>query len=105
MSAPIGSIGTAVQTLGSALKSFGVAVATTADNIANADSASTSTQQVSYVSTAPGMRALVQPTTDQPVDLTRQLVDLSTASASYQATARALASILRTEDQVSQLIG
>lgn len=105
MTSALPSIGTALHTLGSALQSYGVAVATTADNIANADSQGYSTQQLRYVSSAPGMRALVQPTADQPVDLTVQMVALSTAAASYQATATALASILRTEDQVSKLIG
>ncbi len=98
MVASLSSADSSLRVLGSALQGYGVAVATTADNIANAGTGGYSAKRTQFVSTAPGARAIVEPTA-LPVDITTQLVDLTVAASSYQAAAKAFASIARTENQ------
>ncbi|WP_158240808.1 flagellar basal body protein [Telmatospirillum siberiense] len=104
MTTPVSSVGSSVPTLASALKGYETQVSTTASNIANVESTGYKAFRANAVSMAPGMRVAVQPT-GQEVDTTSQLVDLTTASESYQAAAAALGSISRTEKRSLDLIG
>lgn len=104
MTSAISSIGTTVPTLASALKGYGTQVDAAANNIANVDSTGYKSLRADAISTAPGMRVVVQPT-EQDVDLTRQLVNMTSASSSYQAAAAAMGSISRTEKHALDVIG
>jgi flagellar basal body rod protein FlgG len=104
MSSSVSSVGTAIPTLASALQGSGTQVATAAANIANVDSTGYRAVRADAVSTAPGMRVIVQPTAQQ-VDLGSQMVNLLTAADSYQATAHAMGSIARSEKRALDVIG
>jgi hypothetical protein len=103
MVSPVFSIDSSIQTLSSALRSSSSGVTAAADNIANADTSGFTANRTLMTSTAPGVRAIVQPT-GMPVDLTAQLVDLKTAAASYELAAKALGSIVHTEQQALNVI-
>lgn len=104
MTSSVSSLGTAIPTLTSALQGYGTQVATTANNIANVDSTGYKAERADAVSTAPGMRVVVQPTS-QEVDLSQQMVDLTTAAESYRVAASAMGSIARTEKHALDVIG
>jgi flagellar basal body rod protein FlgB len=104
MTSSVSSIGSVIPTLASALQGFGTQAATAANNIANVDSTGYKALRADAVSTAPGMRVVVQPTA-QDVDLGSQLIDLATASASYKAVVGAMGSIVRTEKHALDVIG
>jgi hypothetical protein len=104
MTSSISSVGSAIPTLTSALQGYDRQVEAAATNIASVDSTGSKTLRAEAISLAPGMRVAVQPVA-QDVDLTRQLVDLTTASADYRAAATALGSISRTEKRALDVIG
>lgn len=104
MTAPINSLSSSYQILTSGLQGYDVDVTAAATNIANADSTDYTPERAQNVSTAPGMRAIVQPT-DQPVDTSVQLVNMMTAAQGYEAAAKAFGSIAHTEKQSLDIIG
>jgi len=104
MTSSVSATGSATQILSSALQGFGKQAAVAANNIVNADSTNYKSQRADVVSTAPGMRVVVTAGT-QDVNSTAELVNLQTASTSYQASAVALGSIARTEKRAFDVMG
>ncbi len=104
MSLSVSSVGTSIPTLASALQGYGTQAGTAAANIANVDSTGYRAMRADAISTAPGMRVVIQPTAQQ-VDPGGQMVTLLTAADSYQATAHAMGSIARSEKRALDVIG